>query len=64
MKCGCGKTADIHWVRRGDYCSDCFYNAYNVPLLESMTEEEKERRKKITENFQAKASHTARGGNK
>lgn len=54
MKCECGEEATIHWVGEGDYCDECFNEAYSVPLIKSFTKEERERYEKRKKRFQDK----------
>lgn len=46
----CSNEVKINYNGYG-YCFECFHIVYTLPLLENMTQEEKERAAKINNNF-------------
>lgn len=47
----CKRKVEIHY-NGYEYCFKCFHEVYTKPLLESMTQEEKERAAKINKNLE------------
>lgn len=52
----CGRKVNVHWLGRGDYCSDHFDDAYHE--MNHDDKEFEERQEKINRNFHEKEAES------